>query len=189
MEELRAQVATLTTDRDTSLATERERADSADELADHLLDSLSALDAQFTRADAAEADRDYWREQATGMAPSVDGMRVLCTRLFPGGTGCVVEPDRVVAEVERLRARVIDAEAEASRWGDALVAIGEAIGMPGRGSAEIVEGVRNLTSLLADIRHAMSEEFNPLDDKPPHVQITAEWARAWAAELERRVKP
>jgi hypothetical protein len=242
------------------------------------------------RAEAAEAERDYWREQATGMAPSVDGMRALGTRLFPGGTGCVVDPERVVAEVDsmlaafdridteaskrageyaesvygvaarlyeaeaerdatiaardalrvecerlgaalrmigqdnaqddadlarlhalvacepqaadlhdhtaciiaevaRLRDRVLDAEEEASRWGDALVAIGEAIRMPGRGSAEIVEGVRNLTSLLADIRHAMSEEFNPLDDKPPHVQITAEWARAWAAELERLVKP
>ena len=102
--------------------------------------------AHRARADAAEADRDYWREQATGMAPSVDGMRALGTRLFPGGTGCVVDPERVVAEVERLRERVADAEAEASRWGDALVAIGEAIGMPGCGSAEIVEGVRNMVS-------------------------------------------
>lgn len=137
----------------------------------------------------AEADRDYWREQATGMAPSVDGMRALGTRLFPGGTGCIVDPERVVAEVDRLRERMIDAEAEASRWGDALVAIGEAIGMPGRGSAEIVEGVRNLTSLLADLRHAIAKDFHPLDDKTPHVHITAEWARTWADELERLVKP
>ena len=66
-------------------------------------DLLDALDGHRTRADAAVADRDYWREQATGMAPSVDGMRALGTRLFPGGTGCVVDPERVVAEVERLR--------------------------------------------------------------------------------------
>jgi hypothetical protein len=65
---------------------------------------VATLDAHRTRADAAEADRDYWREQATGMAPSVDGMRALCTRLFPGGTGCVVDPERVVAAVDALRA-------------------------------------------------------------------------------------
>jgi hypothetical protein len=51
------------------------------------------------RADAAEADRDYWRTQATAAAPSVDGMRTLGTRLIPGGTGCVVDPERVVAAV------------------------------------------------------------------------------------------
>ena len=76
-------------------------------------------------------------------------------------------------EADALRERVADAEAEAIRWGDPVVAIGEAIGMPGRGSAEIVEGVRNLTSLLPHLRHAMSEESNTLDDKLPHVQITA----------------
>ena len=76
-------------------------------------------------------------------------------------------------EADALRERVADAEAEAIRWGDAVVAIGEAIGMSGRGSAEIVEGVRNLTSLLPHLRHSMSEESNTLDDKPPHVQITA----------------
>lgn len=94
----------------------------------------------------AESDRDYWREQATGMGPSVDGMRALCTKLFPGGTGCVVDPERVVAEVDRLRDRVIDAEDEACRWGDALIAIGEMIGMKGRSSSEIVEGVARLVS-------------------------------------------
>lgn len=52
----------------------------------------------------AIAERDYWREQAAGMAPSVDGMRALCTRLFPGGTGCIVDPERVVAAVAALRA-------------------------------------------------------------------------------------
>lgn len=114
--------------------------------ADDVRRVVEDLDITLARADAAEADRDYWREQATGMAPSVDGMRALGTRLFPGGTGCVVDPERVVAEVERLRERVADAEAEASRWGDALVAIGETIGMPGCGSAEIVEGVRNMVS-------------------------------------------
>ena len=114
--------------------------------ADDVRRVVEDLDITLARADAAEADRDYWREQATGMAPSVDGMRALGTRLFPFGTGCVVDPERVVAEVERLRERVADSEAEASRWGDALVAIGETIGMPGCGSAEIVEGVRNMVS-------------------------------------------
>ena len=114
--------------------------------AEDVREMLLTLDAYRARVEAVETDIAYWREQATGMAPSVDGMRALGTRLFPGGTGCVVDPERVVAEVERLRERVADAEAETSRWGDALVAIGEAIGMPGRGSAEIVEGVRNMVS-------------------------------------------
>ena len=103
---------------------------------------------------AAVADRDYWREQATGMAPSVDGMRALGTRLVPGGTGCVVDPERVVAEVERLRERVIEAEAEAIRWGDALVAIGEAAGLTGAGSAEIVAAV---TALVTERNRAKSD--------------------------------
>jgi hypothetical protein len=103
--------------------------------------------AEDDREDArAVADVVYWREQATGMAPSVDGMRALGTRLVPGGTGCVVDPERVVAEVERLRERVADAEAEAIRWGDALVAIGEAIGLPGAASEEIVKGVLGMVS-------------------------------------------
>lgn len=100
------------------------------------------------------ADRDYWREQATGMAPSVDGMRALGTRLVPGGTGCVVDPVRVVAEVERLRERVAEAEAEAIRWGDALVAIGEAAGLTGAGSAEIVAAV---TALVTERNRAKSD--------------------------------
>jgi hypothetical protein len=52
----------------------------------------------------AIADRDYWREQATGMAPCVDEIRRLTRRVVRGGTGCVVDPERVVAAVEALRA-------------------------------------------------------------------------------------
>lgn len=55
------------------------------------------------RADAAEADRDYWRTQATMAAPCVDAIRALATLLIPGGTGCVVDPERVVAAVESER--------------------------------------------------------------------------------------
>jgi len=56
--------------------------------------------------DACEAisDRDYWREQAIGMAPCVDGMRAITSLLIPGGTGCIVDPERVVAAVAALRA-------------------------------------------------------------------------------------
>lgn len=109
--------------------------------AEDVREMLLTLDAYRARVEAVETDIAYWREQATGMAPSVDGMRALCTMLVPGGTGCVVDPQRVVAEVERLRERVIEAEAEAIRWGDALVAIGEAAGLTGAGSAEIVAAV------------------------------------------------
>ena len=48
------------------------------------------------------------------------------------------------AEADALRERVLEAEAEAIRWGDAVIAIGEAIGLPGAGSAEIVAAVRKL---------------------------------------------
>jgi hypothetical protein len=54
----------------------------------------------------------------------------------------IAERDAARAEADALRERVIDAEAEASRWGDAVVAIGDALGMPGAGSAEIVAAVR-----------------------------------------------
>jgi len=43
---------------------------------------------------------------------------------------------------ERLRARLVDAEAEASRWGDAIVAIGEAVGVHGGSTAEVVAAVQ-----------------------------------------------
>ena len=58
------------------------------------------------------ADRDYWHAQAIGMAPSVDGMRAITSLLIPGGTGCVVDAERVVAEVDALRA-IVDGRAEA----------------------------------------------------------------------------
>jgi len=58
--------------------------------------------AERTRADAAEADRDYWRAQATMAAPCVDAVRAITTLLIPGGTGCVVDPERVVAAAHGL---------------------------------------------------------------------------------------
>jgi len=57
------------------------------------------------RADAADADRDYWRAQATMAAPCVDAVRAITTRLIPGGTGCAVDPERAVAAVAALAAQ------------------------------------------------------------------------------------
>ena len=97
------------------LAKEREQADSAESAhAECQATWRAEADAHRARADAAEADVVYWREQATGMAPSVDGMRVLCTRLFPGGTGCVVDPERVVTEVDSMLAAYDRLDTEAS---------------------------------------------------------------------------
>lgn len=75
-------------------------------------DLVKAVRLLVAERDEARADRDYWREQATGMAPSVDGMRALGTRLFPNGTGCVVDPERAVAAVDALRA-IVDGRTEA----------------------------------------------------------------------------
>ena len=72
----------------------------------------------------AIADRDYWREQATGMAPSVDGMRAITSLLIPGGTGCVVDPERAVAAVAALLA-IVDGRAEAPTDAERAVHAGE----------------------------------------------------------------
>jgi hypothetical protein len=106
--------------------------------------------------------------------------------LFPGGTGCVVDPERVVAEVERLRERVADAEAEAIRWGDAVVAIGDAIGMQGRSSAEIVEGVRSLRPSIVVLCRSIAAEYDALDDgNAARAVYRAEGARRCADEIEK----
>lgn len=42
------------------------------------------------------ADRDYWHEQAIGMAPCVDEIRRLTLRVVRGGTGCALDPVRAV---------------------------------------------------------------------------------------------
>lgn len=46
------------------------------------------------------------------------------------------------AEIERLQERLADAEAEASRWGLAVVAIGEAVGVHGGSTTEVVAAVQ-----------------------------------------------
>ena len=87
----------------------------APDLAADLLDAHAAIATDRERAEAAVADRDYWRDQATAAAPSVDGMRALGTRLLPGGTGCVVDPERVVVAVDALRAQVRRSDDECQR--------------------------------------------------------------------------
>ena len=49
-----------------------------------------------------------------------------------------VAPEPGEQDMERLRARTLDAEAEACWSVDVIVAIGEAMGMPGANSTEIV---------------------------------------------------
>lgn len=73
---------------------------------------LADVSAERTRADAAEAECDYWRTQATMAASSVDAVRALGSRLIPGGTGCAVDPERVVAAAEGLRREAALAEME-----------------------------------------------------------------------------
>jgi hypothetical protein len=100
------------------------------DLAADLLDARAALDAHRTRAEAAEADRDYWREQATAAAPCVDEIRRLTLRVVRGGTGCALDPvlavdtaiatlDGMMVSIERIASVRDAARAEA----DALRAI------------------------------------------------------------------
>lgn len=64
---------------------------------------------QVALADA-EADRDYWREQATAMAPCVDEIRRLTLRVVRGGTGCALDPvlavDTAIATLDGLMVAV-----------------------------------------------------------------------------------
>lgn len=76
---------------------------------------LADVSAERTRASAAEAARDYWLAQATAAAPCVDAVRAITLRLIPGGTGCAVDPERVVAAVDGLRAECDRIDAAASR--------------------------------------------------------------------------
>ncbi len=71
----------------------------------YLRDAERALVAERTRADAAEADRDYWHAQAT-MAALRASMPCAPSRCGSslGAPECVVDPERVVAAVEGLRA-------------------------------------------------------------------------------------
>ena len=78
----------------------------------HVCTDLAAMKRAL---DAAEADRDHWRAQATMAAPCVDAVRAITLRLIPGGTGCAVDPERVVAAVEGLRAECDRIDAAASR--------------------------------------------------------------------------
>ncbi len=73
--------------------------------------------AERTRAVAAEADRDHWRAQATMAAPCVDAVRAITLRLIPGGTGCAVDPERVVAAAHGL-ASELDAARRAATFAE-----------------------------------------------------------------------
>ena len=78
---------------------------------------LADVSAERTRAVAAEADRDHWRAQATMAAPCVDAVRAITLRLIPGGTGCVVDPERVVAAAHGL-ASELDAARRAATFAE-----------------------------------------------------------------------
>jgi len=78
----------------------------------HVCTDLAAMKRAL---DAADADRDYWRAQATMAAPCVDAVRAITLRLIPGGTGCAVDPERVVAAVDGLRAECDRIDRLASR--------------------------------------------------------------------------
>lgn len=97
-----------------------------------------------------------------------------------------VEQERARVEIDALRERVAEAEAEAIRWGDAVVAIGEAIGMPGRGSAEIVEGVRGLRPSIVVLCRSIAAAYDALDDgNAARAVYRAEGARRCADEIEK----
>ena len=57
---------------------------------------VELVDPGAQRLAQAIAERDYWREQATMMAPCVDEIRRLTRRVVRGGTGCALDPVRAV---------------------------------------------------------------------------------------------
>ena len=75
------------------------------------------------------ADRDYWREQATGMAPSVDEIRRLTRRVVRGGTGCALDPtlavDAAIAQADALADADLIMEQRERQITAALTAVAE----------------------------------------------------------------
>ena len=104
------------------------------------------------RADLAAQAEELAATEAAAPCPTCDGRRVVATGAR--GVGAVVQAAPCwtcerwaelradLTACERLRARLVDAEAEASRWGDAIVAIGEAVGVHGGSTAEVVAAVQ-----------------------------------------------
>lgn len=88
------------------------------------LRGVEYVGALLAERDAAEADCDYWREQATMMAPCVDEIRRLTQRVVRGGTGCALDPVRAVAAVDALLA-IVDGRAEAPTDAERAVHAGE----------------------------------------------------------------
>lgn len=81
-------------------------------MTDHAAATMDGALAEAVRAAVAaeRADRDYWREQATAMAPCVDEIRRLTRRVVRGGTGCALDPvlavDTALASLDGLMVAV-----------------------------------------------------------------------------------
>lgn len=93
------------------------------------LRGVEYVGALLAERDAAEADRDYWREQATMMAPCVDEIRRLTQRVVRGGTGCALDPvravDAAIAEAEALADADLILEERERQLAAALTAVAE----------------------------------------------------------------
>lgn len=140
--------------------------------------------AERTRADATEADRDYWRAQATMAAPCVDAVRALGSRLIPGGTGCAVDPERVVAAAEGLRREAALATMER----DTLRGLSDALRADNVRLRAIVEGRTRAPTDAEIAAHAAAGGAWLLQDASYDVErVSAQRARVAAARTRSSV--
>jgi hypothetical protein len=105
-----------------------------------------------TRAPGAEALSDAQRlrgNEASALAAAIRAQPVAddaAERAARGAAWELAELRATVAMLRPIAARVVDAEAEAARRTDEVVAIGEALGRPGATGAECVAAIRALAT-------------------------------------------
>ena len=106
--------------------------------------SLAAHDEWDISAESRELARDAHAEieRLRGVDARLTAALLACGDVGKALARADAETERAERECERLRERLADAEAEASRWGLAVVAIGEAVGVHGGSTAEVVAAVQ-----------------------------------------------
>lgn len=107
--------------------------------------------ALLAELDEARRERDDWNARATALE----------------------------AECDALTARVVDAEAEAARRTDAVVAIGDALGREGATAGECVRLIGRLTNDLDAATMCMESAREALDDVAAALGVPADWDAEW----------
>lgn len=118
-------------------------------------DALAATEARALAAEAAARGAAFREREAANEAAMLRG------------------------QVAALTARVVDAEAEAARRTDEVVAIGAALGREGATAGECVRLIGRLTNDLDAATMCMESARGALDDVADALGMPAEWDAEW----------